>query len=205
MHIGGEVDVRLVSFFPPSREVESPPDHHLSLAFSGCYCALTVAVLLNLLTPELARDTADFIASCQTFEGGLASAAHPFSGENGGSAPLGEAHGGYTFCSAASWSMLRPFSDPTSPCFSPSTSTARDLDVKALFRWAASVQAMPIEGGGFRGRTNKLVDGCYSWWCGGLFSVISGLLDDESPKRMSSELYDRREFYHNVQRCSTFG
>ena len=167
---------------------------NLSPPHSGCYCALTVAVLLNLLTPELAEGTADFIASCQTFEGGLASAAHPFSGRPGVSAPLGEAHGGYTFCSAASWSMLRPFSDPTSPCFSPRTSTPRDLDVKALFRWAASVQAMPIEGGGFRGRTNKLVDGCYSWWCGGLFSIISSLLEDENTPSGSSELYDRRKY-----------
>ncbi|GAA5975372.1 hypothetical protein JCM5350_006456 [Sporobolomyces pararoseus] len=174
MHQGGEVDVR------------------------GCYCALTVAVLLNLLTPELAEGTADFIASCQTFEGGLASAAHPFSGRPGVSAPLGEAHGGYTFCSAASWSMLRPFSDPTSPCFSPRTSTPRDLDVKALFRWSASVQAMPIEGGGFRGRTNKLVDGCYSWWCGGLFSIISSLLEDENTPSGSSELYDRHALQQYV-------
>ncbi|GAA6006154.1 hypothetical protein JCM11491_002052 [Sporobolomyces phaffii] len=174
MHAGGEVDVR------------------------GCYCALSVAVLLNLLTSELAEGTADFIASCQTFEGGLASAAHAFSSETGGSAPLGEAHGGYTFCSAASWSILRPFSDPTSPSFSPRTSTPRELDVKALFRWAASVQAMPIEGGGFRGRTNKLVDGCYSWWCGGLFSVISSLLEDEAAAPISQELYDRHALQQYV-------
>ncbi|GAA5859481.1 hypothetical protein JCM1840_004634 [Sporobolomyces johnsonii] len=175
MHEGGEVDVR------------------------GCYCALTVAVLLNLLTPELARRTPEFIASCQTYEGGLASSAHPFAGELGAAAPLGEAHGGYTFCAAASWSMLRPFSDPTSPCFSPSLpSTRNTLDVKALFRWAASVQAMPIEGGGFRGRTNKLVDGCYSWWCGGLFSVVSGLLAEETPTARDAELYDRNALQQYV-------
>ena len=29
--------------------------------------------------------------------------------------------------------------------------------------------------GGFRGRTNKLVDGCYSWWVGGCFAVLEGL------------------------------
>ncbi|GAA5926198.1 protein farnesyltransferase subunit beta [Sporobolomyces koalae] len=168
MHEGGEVDVR------------------------GCYCALSVAALLNLLTPELVEGTADFLASCQTYEGGLASAAHAFPGRSGTSAPLGEAHGGYAFCAAASWSMLRPFSDPTSPCFSPRTSTPRDLDVQALLRWAASVQAMPIEGGGFRGRTNKLVDGCYSWWCGGLFSILTSLLADDGGPLPSKELYDRR-------------
>ena len=29
--------------------------------------------------------------------------------------------------------------------------------------------------GGFRGRTNKLVDGCYSWWVGGCFALLDGL------------------------------
>lgn len=28
----------------------------------GCYCGLTVAVLLNILTPDLTRGTFDFIA-----------------------------------------------------------------------------------------------------------------------------------------------
>lgn len=38
------------------------------------------------------------------------------------------------------------------------------------------MQGNAVEGGGFRGRTNKLVDGCYSWWNGGLFSLIDALL-----------------------------
>lgn len=37
-------------------------------------------------------------------------------------------------------------------------------------------QAAAGEGGGFRGRTNKLVDGCYGWWVGGLFAVLEGLV-----------------------------
>jgi hypothetical protein len=44
-----------------------------------------------------------------------------------------------------------------------------------LRRWAAQMQGQPIEGGGFRGRSNKLVDGCYSWWNGGLFTIVSAL------------------------------
>ena len=32
-----------------------------------------------------------------------------------------------------------------------------------------------IELWGFRGRTNKLVDGCYSWWCGGSFALLEAL------------------------------
>jgi len=29
--------------------------------------------------------------------------------------------------------------------------------------------------GGFNGRTNKLADGCYSFWQGGLFSILQRL------------------------------
>lgn len=38
------------------------------------------------------------------------------------------------------------------------------------------MQGTEIEGGGFRGRTNKLVDGCYSWWVGGSFALIEEAL-----------------------------
>ena len=30
--------------------------------------------------------------------------------------------------------------------------------------------------GGFSGRTNKLVDACYSWWVGGCWSLIEAAL-----------------------------
>jgi protein farnesyltransferase subunit beta len=41
------------------------------------------------------------------------------------------------------------------------------------------MQGLPVEIGGFRGRSNKLVDGCYSWWCGGLFNIIEALLAEQ--------------------------
>lgn len=147
----------------------------------GCYCCLTVATLLNMLTPELARGTDRFIASCQTYEGGLASASHPFPGSSflpsasgqpraGEANPqLGEAHGGYTSCAVLAHFLLRPLATPNDES---------TLDLEACLRWTAQMQALPIEGGGFRGRTNKLVDGCYSWWCGGLFPILEALLDD---------------------------
>lgn len=34
------------------------------------------------------------------------------------------------------------------------------------------MQGTEIELGGFKGRTNKLVDGCYSWWVGGAFALL---------------------------------
>lgn len=38
------------------------------------------------------------------------------------------------------------------------------------------MQGTEIELGGFKGRTNKLVDGCYSWWVGGAVGIVEGLL-----------------------------
>ncbi|KAK4052501.1 CAAX farnesyltransferase (FTase) subunit beta [Microbotryomycetes sp. JL201] len=168
MHKGGEVDVR------------------------GCYCALVIASLLNMLTPELAHNTSQFIASCQTYEGGLASSAATVDSATTNAPPLGEAHGGYAFCALASYAMLRPLDDPNSPAnAAPRTDkTRKRLDLDNLLRWSCSMQAMPIEGGGFRGRTNKLVDGCYSLWCGGLFGLLGGLIAERGLD-FQTDLYDR--------------
>ena len=45
--------------------------------YSGIYCLLIVATLLNILTPELLEGVPEFIASCQTYEGGFGSASFP--------------------------------------------------------------------------------------------------------------------------------
>ena len=44
-------------------------------------------------------------------------------------------------------------------------------------RWTANKQ-MKFEGG-FQGRTNKLVDGCYSFWQGGAFPLLHMILSME--------------------------
>ena len=58
------------------------------------------------------------------------------------------------------------------------------------------MQGAPAELGGFRGRTNKLVDGCYSWWVGGCVGLAEALLgqharaageEDEEKKAESGE------------------
>ncbi|EGN97652.1 hypothetical protein SERLA73DRAFT_92860 [Serpula lacrymans var. lacrymans S7.3] len=152
--------------------------HHAEVDARGIYCLLVTAYLLNLLTPELVEGTAGFVASCQTYEGGFSSSSQPYysPGPSGTSTilnaprpPLGEAHGGYTFCSLGSWIMLQPFLALEDPSTRPS------VDFKALLRWLTHMQGLPIELGGFRGRTNKLVDGCYSWWVGGCFSLLASL------------------------------
>lgn len=145
----------------------------------GIYCLLVVATMLNLLTPELVRGLREFVVSCQTYEGGFSAASQPYFSASPPSLgnllssprpPLGEAHGGYTYCALASLILLEtvdPHPDPTK---------WMGIDVKRLYRWATSLQALHIELGGFRGRTNKLVDGCYSWWLGGLFPMLADIM-----------------------------
>ena len=160
------------------KPVESSTSYN-SRVCSGIYCLLVTAHLLNLLTPELVEGTAGFVASCQTYEGGFSSASQPyFSAPSSGSStllssprpPLGEAHGGYTFCALAAWVMLQPFVS-TLPDDVPKPS----INIKTIIRWLSHMQGTEIELGGFKGRTNKLVDGCYSWWVGGSFALLEAL------------------------------
>ncbi|KAK7075185.1 hypothetical protein SK128_011135 [Halocaridina rubra] len=117
----------------------------------GVYCAVSVARLTNICTEQLFENTPHWIMRCQSYEGG-------FSGT-----PGMEAHGGYTFCGLAALTLLHAHH----LCHTPT-----------LLKWAINRQ-MRFEGG-FQGRTNKLVDGCYSFWQGGLFPVIHSILTQES-------------------------
>lgn len=153
----------------------------------GIYCLIAVAHLLDIATPELVSGTAGFIASCQTYEGGFSSASHPiFLGDDILAAQrpsLGEAHGGYTFCALASWVFLQPY-----------ISTNEDgprVDVRRLLRWLVNMQGTEVELGGFKGRTNKLVDGCYSWWVGGAFVLLEAL--GMSPSSSAPEATSRAD------------
>lgn len=116
----------------------------------GTYCALACAALTGLLDVEGMRDKAgDFVSSCQTYEGGL------------GAVPYAEAHAGYTYCGFAALAILGEESK---------------VDLKALEAFARSSQCPQT--GGFRGRANKLVDGCYSFWTGSLFPLLRRVLPD---------------------------
>lgn len=73
MHVDGETDVR------------------------GAYCAISCAKLTNVPAAVFAKlfdKTGDWVATCQTYEGGF------------GGAPDLEAHGGYTFCGIAALALL---------------------------------------------------------------------------------------------------
>ncbi len=142
MHEDGEVDIR------------------------GVYCALSAAHLTNVYSPELFRNTGNWVLRCQTYEGGF------------GGAPGMEAHGGYSFCGLAALMFMNK---------------GELCDTDRLLSWAANRQ-MRLEGGFqvksnifdpksenwnfmIQGRTNKLVDGCYSFWQGGIFPLLNDLID----------------------------
>ncbi|KAI0086016.1 terpenoid cyclases/protein prenyltransferase alpha-alpha toroid [Irpex rosettiformis] len=156
--------------------------HYGEVDVRGIYCLLAVATMLDLLTPELLEGTPEFIAACQTYEGGFCNASFPDWALGLGNAkgksfstdsrpPLGEAHGGYTFCATASWILLQPY---IQTCYSDKPKP--HIQTSALLRWLTQMQGSEIELGGFKGRTNKLVDGCYSWWVGGCVVLVEGLL-----------------------------
>lgn len=84
---------------------------------------------------------------------------------------LVEGHGGYTYCGVASLILLN---------------RADLCDFNRLLRWAVYKQ-MSIEGG-FNGRTNKLVDGCYSYWVGSLFNLISIGAQQQGKMELSSKV-----------------
>lgn len=72
-----------------------------------------------------------------------------------GGEPGNEAHGGYTYCGVAALALA---------------DSLHSIDLPRLLHWAVMRQGH-VEGG-FNGRTNKLVDGCYSLWVGGLFPLL---------------------------------
>lgn len=125
------------------------------------YCVLVVASLMNIMTDELTKGTLEWISLCQSYEGG-------FSG-----IPGAESHGGYTYCAFASYFLLLNTSDNFM------SKLERYIDIDNLLRW--SVMRQGQREGSLSGRSNKLVDACYSFWVGALFPLLenvtqSGLL-----------------------------
>ncbi|KAI6245499.1 Protein farnesyltransferase subunit beta [Erysiphe necator] len=138
----------------------------------GAYCAVVIMSLLNLPI-ELPRDSPswsheknsllsglpEWISQCQTFEGGISAR------------PDAEAHGAYTFCALACLCMLGE----------PYKVIPQYLNIDLLISWLSARQYAPE--GGFSGRTNKLVDGCYSHWVGGCWPLIQACLDGKFTSR----------------------
>ncbi|AFZ79936.1 farnesyltransferase subunit beta, putative [Theileria equi strain WA] len=119
MHIGGEIDTRSI------------------------YCAVSSASILEILTPKLVENTAEYISKCQTYEGGIASE------------PNLEAHAGYTYCGLAALALL---------------GNMDIIDTKMAYRWCINRVTPQF---GFQGRPHKLVDSCYSFWVGASLEILN--------------------------------
>ena len=85
----------------------------------------------------------------------------------------------------------------------------RYLNVPLLVSWLSARQYAPE--GGFSGRTNKLVDGCYSHWVGGCWPLVQACLDgpllgSNSGSRLNSvssvgNLYSREGLIRYILCC----
>ena len=137
----------------------------------------------------------------QTYEGGISGS------------PDTEAHGAYAFCALACLCILGPphktiltLCRPCTHIFSMEANHCTShLDISPLLLWLSSRQHAPE--GGFSGRTNKLVDGCYSHWVGGCWPLISAALHPLttvfSPNNASttSDLYSRDGLIRYILSC----
>lgn len=119
----------------------------------GVYCSMAICSILNILEDNLIEGVCSYIKKCQGYEGGL------------GGVPGDEAHAGYTFCGIAALGILKSLD-----C----------LDLKSVLRFCSMKQDK--NSGGMSGRTNKLVDGCYSFWAVVPICIIIDHLGLRSPK-----------------------
>ncbi|NXT27668.1 FNTB farnesyltransferase, partial [Syrrhaptes paradoxus] len=166
----------------------------------SAYCAASVASLTNILTPALFAGTAEWIARCQNWEGGI------------GGVPGMEAHGGYTFCGVAALVILKKehllnlrglLVSATAagwgcPCRHPVPLTPL---CPPLQHWVTGRQ-MRFEGG-FQGRCNKLVDGCYSFWQAGLLPLLHRALHarGDAALSMTHWMFDQSALQEYILLC----
>lgn len=145
---------KLLSFFFRMKQADGSFTLHENgeTDVRGIYLVASAAVLSNIVSScsRLFYLSPEWVASCQTYEGGFAGR------------PGLEAHGGYTFCGLAALCLLGKL---------------HLCDTKLLLRWIANRQ-MKFEGG-FQGRTEKLVDGCYSFWQGGAIALLQSALQQQ--------------------------
>ncbi|OCK80379.1 terpenoid cyclases/Protein prenyltransferase [Lepidopterella palustris CBS 459.81] len=158
----------------------------------GAFCAMVIITLLNLpleLPPNsparvkgdetFLTNLPEWVSRCQSFEGGISSA------------PGNEAHGAYAFCALGCLCLIGE----------PSTTLPKYLSIPPLLSWLSSRQTSPE--GGFQGRTNKLVDGCYSHWVGGCWALIEAALSSPNTSATSSNncLWNRAALVRWILSC----
>lgn len=112
-------------------------------------CDLRAIFIVTLITKtlnlptDLLEGVGETVLLSQSHEGGISNVIG------------GEAHGGFTFCGVAALALL---------------GRLEELDVSRLVEWLSQRQT---EFGGYNGRTNKLIDSCYSFWVGSIFNILN--------------------------------
>lgn len=78
------------------------------------------------------------------------------------------------------------------------------MNLPLLLSWLSARQYAPE--GGFSGRTNKLVDGCYSHWVGGCWPLLQSALDGKpgtagAPSATVGSLFGREGLTRYILGC----
>jgi len=123
------------------------------------YCAFVVCALLDDWSCIDLPRALSYIQRCRTYEGGY------------GQTPQGESLGGPTYCALAALYLV-----PENHACAPQARLQR-AEWHATVRWLLHMQAQAC--GGFAGRTNKLADACYGFWCSAALAILGAgdLLD----------------------------
>ncbi|KAI0783426.1 terpenoid cyclases/Protein prenyltransferase [Abortiporus biennis] len=116
------------------------------------YCAFAISSMLDDWSGVDVDRAIQYTRRCMSYEGGY------------GQEPSGEALGGTTYCALASLYLA-----PSSKHRDPGTSIT-PTERSRMIRWL--VQNQTLEHGGFSGRTNKLADACYCFWCGASLHIL---------------------------------
>lgn len=137
------------------------------------YCVLVVCSLLNMLDDEICEKTLDWVTKTQTYEGGFAGVSNT------------EAHGGYTYCAVSSLFLL--LGKQSKNILEFKHQLEQTINFSLLLRWLVARQ-LNTEGG-LNGRSNKLVDACYSFWIGGCYALMELVLNAEMFNKEALKIY----------------
>ncbi|TDL19749.1 terpenoid cyclases/Protein prenyltransferase [Rickenella mellea] len=133
------------------------------------YTAFAICHMLDDWSSVNIDKAISFIRTCRTYEGGY------------GEVPFSEAQGGPTYCALASLHLL--------PAEYSSSATLSVKERRSTVRWLAQNQA---KDGGFRGRTEKVADACYSFWCGASLRILGAA--NEVDEASNADFLNRCQF-----------
>ncbi|OCH90435.1 terpenoid cyclases/Protein prenyltransferase [Obba rivulosa] len=115
------------------------------------YCAFALSNMLDDWSGVDVDRAVSYIQRCSSYEGGY------------GQTPYHEALGGTTYCAVAALYLA-----PSTAHSSPETRMTPAERARTI-RWLTQNQT---SSGGFRGRTGKLADACYCFWCGATLTIL---------------------------------